>query len=151
MKTLKLSVSFAIVLLLMVAPAHAWKLCLQLIPEALGAGASDYKLAEIPTGDSNFLLSGSSSTGLPYPPFTVTEAVVTGGGGLIGEMIEISLDEKRIDSSDFLFKQVHMILDPETQEGTYESVLTTYPTSGGSTTHTQSGKVDLFKCNTLNR
>ncbi len=151
MKTLKLSVSFVIVLLLlMVAPAHAWKLCLQLIPEALGAGASDYILAEIPTGDGNFLLSGKSSTVLPYPPFTKIEAVVTGGGGLIDGMLEISLDEKRTDGSDFIVKQVHMILDPKTKVGTYERVQTTYPTVGNSGTITQLGTVAPFSCGRLN-
>ncbi len=86
MKTSKMPVCFAIVLLMMVGPAHARKLCLQLNPEVVGAGASEYRLVEIPTGNSNFLLSGRSSTELPYPPFTVIEAVVTGGGGLLNEL-----------------------------------------------------------------
>ena len=151
MKTSKMSLCFAILMLLMVvAPAHAKQLCFQLFPGALGTAAPVYLLTEIPTGDGNFLLSGKSSSELPFPPFAVTEAVVTGGGGLFGEMIEISLDEKRIDGSDLLIKQVHMVVDPETQGGTYGSVLTTYPTDGNpSTTITQSGTVDLFKCSTL--
>jgi hypothetical protein len=152
MKTSKMSACFAFVMLMMmVVPAHAKKLCLQLTPDALGAGASVYVLTEIPTGDGNFLLSGSSSTRQLFPPFPVIEAVVTGGGGLVDEMIEISLDEKRIDGSDFIIKQVHLILDPETNEGTYEGVITTYPTSGNSSTITQPGTVELFKCSTLNQ
>jgi len=151
MKTSKMSVFFAIVMLMMtVVPAHAKNLCFQLFPGALGAGAPIYMLAEIPTGGGNFLLSGRSSTQLPFPPFAVIDAVVTGGGGLINEMIEISLDEKRIDGSDIFIKQVHLILDPETSEGTYESVLTTYPTNGDpGTTITQPGTVEHFKCTTL--
>ena len=150
MKTIKMSVCFAIVLqLMMVVPAHAWKLCLQLNPEALGAGASEYRLAKIPTGAGNFLLSGKSSTVHPYPPFTTIEAVVTGGGGSIDGMLEISLDEKRTDGSDFFIRQVHMILDPETKEGTYESILTTYPTNGDSSTITQPGTVAPFECGPL--
>jgi len=136
-------------MMVVVVPAHARKLCLQLNPEVVGAGASEYKLAKIPTGNGNFLLSGRSSTELPYPPFAVIEAVVTGGGGSLDEMLEISLDEKRTDGSDFFIKQVHMILDPETKEGTYGSVLTTYPTSGDSSTITQPGIVYLLECRTL--
>ncbi len=64
-------------------------------------------------------------------------------------MLELSLDEKRTDSSDFFIKQVHMILDPETKEGTYDSALTTYSTSGNSSTITQPGIVYLLKCGTL--
>jgi hypothetical protein len=150
MKTSKMSVCFAIVMLIMmVVPAHAKKLCFQLNPDALGAGASLYMLTEIPTGDGNFLLSGRSSTQQLFPPFATTEAIVTGGGGLIDEMIEISLDEKRIDGSDLIIKQVHMIIDPETNEGIYEGVFTTYPASGNSSAITQPGTVDLFKCSTL--
>lgn len=152
MKTSKMSLCFAIMTLLMtmVVPAQAKKLCFHLFPEALGAAAPEYVLTEIPTGGGNFLLSGKSSSELPFPPFDVIEAVVTGGGGLIDEMIEISLDEKRIDGPDVLIKQVHMILDPETQGGAYESVLSTFPTNGDpSTTITQPGTVDLFKCSTL--